>query len=150
MAQFLDYRSSENSNTLGFPSTALSIDPNSPSFIGDIGLIVGTTAKVRVDLWSTVALAVDESVGNPTTILFFIARNLNPTSAFSASNVIYAATEIFQEGDFGAHIITFNTADLNGVPGPIPEQINYSLFAAADQLVIRVGPETFTGMAVTG
>lgn len=150
MAQFLDYRSSENSNAPGSPGTDLSTDSAAPTFIGDIGLIVGIALNTRVDLWATVGLTTTGTV----TTRFLIARNLNPTSTFVAANVIYTGDVAFLSDDVGPHIVSLDAADLAGSPGPIPQQINYSLFAfnATDDetVVTRSGPEVFTGMAVTG
>jgi hypothetical protein len=150
MAQFLDLRTSENSNTPGSPGTTLSTSAAAPSFIGDIGLIVGTVTSIRVDLWGTIGLLKGDGAA---TVELFIARNLSPTSVFVAANVIYTAEVTLMAGDNGPLVVNINAADLLGTPGPVPEQINYSLFAlnlTAGNAVTRNGPEVFTGIAANG
>ena len=151
MATILDYRSSQNSNTnFETPGTAIGA---TPVFIGDIGLIVGNATNIRVNLWATVGLDRDTTSGGASEVTFYIARNLNPTNVFVPANVIFTAVqEVEPEGPNNDDqlIVTLNAADLNPTPGPIPGQINYSLFAqrTAGPDVTRNGPENLTGMAI--
>jgi hypothetical protein len=148
MTQVLDIRVSENSTIRGFPDTRLANINETPSFIGDIGLIVGAAQNVRVNLWSTVGLQ-NQTFGT-VTIRFFIARNLVPTDVFILSNVIFFAERNIESFPYDeVPIVTINAADFAAVAGP-PNQINYSFFAQSQSEevdVTRIGPESFTGMA---
>lgn len=151
MAQLLDYRSSVNSNTSGYPFTPLSTNEAAPTFLGGIGLIVNGATNIRVNLWGTEGL-ISHSRG-PSTIRFFITRNSSPITNFTPGNVIFRADHVLPAGVSGVQVVTINAADSNPAPGPVPQQINYSLFAVAfdgNPVVIRNGPEVFTGLAVTG
>jgi hypothetical protein len=150
LAQLLDYRSSQNSNTnSGVPGSQLVLAPYT-TFIGDIGLIVGSATNVRVNLWATAGLnntGVEGTIGK---VKFFIARNLEPTYVFVAGNVVYDAIEKVEPGYNNEKIVTLNATDINANPGSIAGQINYSLFAQVlnNVTILRNGPENLSGMAI--
>jgi hypothetical protein len=149
MTQLLDYRACQGSNRdNNFPGTPLAITPVTPTYLGGLGLIVGKTGNIRVNLWSTVGL---NNIDIHTAVVkFFIARNLDPISQFSLSKVIFEAIQEIRPLD---HLIsvTLNAIDFHPAPEPIPDQINYSLFAQEQTgvTIFRNGPENFSGMAVT-
>ncbi|MGE5581737.1 MAG: hypothetical protein ACM3X9_04280 [Bacillota bacterium] len=73
MTIFLDYRSSVNASTFIPPPGLGTLVPSAASsFIGGIGLIVGTATNVRADLWATVGLLATTPVTN---VRLFIVRN---------------------------------------------------------------------------
>jgi hypothetical protein len=149
MAHTLDFRTCQSSGAAtNIPGTPLAIVPAIPTFIGAIGLIVGHASQIRVNLWITLGL--NNITDNTALVKFFIARNLEPVNNFILSKVFFAAVQEIKAADY-LMTVTLSATDLNPRPEPIPNQINYSLFVQEQTgvTVLRNGPESFSGMAIT-
>jgi hypothetical protein len=144
MSTFLDLRTSQG-NGIG----TLSNNSASPSFLGSIGLIVGSVGNIRVDLNATLSVIANSA----TTVTIQIARNL-PGAAigvFIPANVIYTTThEIANNTDqtIGVNVGDYHPSASLTEPG----QINYSLFAYSTAVDTSIAgrPQTLNGVAAAG
>jgi hypothetical protein len=146
MPTFLDLRTSQFAPAAG---TNLSNNAAAPTFLGGIGLIVGSATNIRVDLNATVSV---QSPGTAT-VTILIARNIPAAtiSTFNAGNVIYSTTETVFGGE--QETVGVNAADFNPTTSPTePGQINYSLFAYSSATDTLVGGrvQTLNGVAAAG
>ena len=138
---FLDFRSSQQGATGNLAS-------GNGTFLGDIGLIVGNAANIRVGLSATIGI---NAAGEPPVLTFYILRNIPAaqiTTTFNSSNIIYTNTqEVSLSGAplfFTIAAADFNPSSSNTEPG----QINYSLWVASSTPNVALsGPQTFWGIA---
>ncbi|WP_379136538.1 hypothetical protein [Paenibacillus sp. sgz500958] len=132
MSNFLDARSSVNSNIVGFPQTPLS---PSPEIFGIIGLQTQNLANPIVLLQVSVGVLGEEGD------VFTIDIVRGPT--FSQANVIHSVDlEVTKTGFNQVNSIT--AADI--LAPAAPETI-YTSYISGVSTTIRNGPEALTGMA---
>ncbi|MDG0808674.1 hypothetical protein [Cohnella rhizosphaerae] len=135
MGKFLDLRTSENSNTTGFPNTALT----SATVIGVIGLQTGNVANPIVGLNSYVV--VSAAAGSTVT-----------ANVLRGGVTIYTAIRAFASSNAAADI-ALAAADL---AAPAAAQTVYQLVLSGTPApgegtgVTRIGPESFWGIAQNG
>jgi hypothetical protein len=150
MATFLDLRTSQNSNTVGFINGALPVTPADGVMFGDIGLIIGSGAA-RVDLNATIGLNPGLTV--PATARITIVRNPTTISSPTGGTTILTADYVLT--DAGAtKVVTIDASDINATASALtPGQVNYSIFAqnaTTGTIITRTGPESLSGIAATG
>lgn len=144
MSTFLDLRTSQGNGTGNLGLMA------APTFLGAIGLIVGTaTTGIRVNLNATVSVLTT----NAADITIQILRNQPATTitTYDPARVIYSSTH--QVAAIFDQIIGVNAADFNPPTSATePGQINYSLFAwsSVADTSINGRPQTLNGTAAFG
>ena len=141
MTILLDARTSQNasfSNSITDP-----ILVGSPgSLFGIIGLNVpNAVGLIRTQLSGTVAVQLP-LLPLATNITIRVYRG--PTNA---SPLIYSSSQNLDLSILGPQILTFIASDIN-VPKPASNQLVYSAYISASIVgTIRVGPESFNGVA---
>lgn len=133
MVNFLDARSSVNSNMTGFPGTPL---PPTPELFGIIGLQTQNVPNPIVLLMGNIGILGEE--GDSFTIE--IVRG----ATYSPGNVIYSL-DVDVTGTPSTKVTSFVTADM--LAPAAPETV-YSSYISGTTTAIRNGPETFIGLAV--
>ena len=144
MTILLDARTSQNasfSNSITDP-----ILVGSPgSLFGIIGLNVpNAVGPIRTQLSGTVGVQLP-LLPLATNITIRVYRG--PTNA---SPLIYSSSQNLDLSILGPQILTFIASDIN-VPKPASNQLVYSAYISASIVgTIRVGPESFNGVAYSG
>ncbi|MDR7071599.1 hypothetical protein [Fictibacillus barbaricus] len=139
MAQFLDLRTSQNAsyaNSIAIPILVV----DTPQLVGQIGLnLQNAGSDIRIDLQGTIALQLPLSL---VAITITVVRGTLPTD-----EVVFSASQSFSLDVLAPQIITFNGSDYNPPSDP---QLTYTMFVSSSLLgTIRIGPESFTGIAVS-
>ncbi len=141
MTRLLDARTSQNasiSNSISNPITLLS----QPGLFGQIGLNVsGATAPMRTQLSETVACQLP-LLPAATTITLTIVKGTVLTDP-----IVYSSPESLNINLLGPQLFTFTASDFN-VPIPPSGLLIYTAFIAVNLLgTVRVGLESFNGVA---
>ena len=141
MAKFLDLRTSQNasySNSIAQPITVA----GAPQLFGRIGLgTVGAGPNIRVLLQGAVSLQLP-LLPAVTTITIQVVRGTSPNSP-----LVYSASENMDLNILGPQTFAFNALDFNP---PTDIQQTYSAYISVSIVgVVRVGPESFSGVAVS-
>ncbi|MED1863821.1 hypothetical protein P4V41_10190 [Fictibacillus nanhaiensis] len=139
MTQFLDLRTSQNAsyaNSIAIPILVV----NAPQLVGQIGLNTENAGpNLRVDLQGTIALQLPLALLG---ITITVVRGTLPTD-----ETVFSATQTFNLDVLAPQIISFNASDYNAPAGP--QQI-YTMFVSSNLLgTVRIGPESFTGTAIS-
>lgn len=141
LARFLDLRTSQNAsyaNSISVPILAI----NTPQLVGRIGLATQNAGtNIRVTMSGTVSLQLP-LLPAATTITLTVVRGTLPTDP-----LVYSATENMNLNITGAQVFTLNALDFNP---PAAAQLTYTMFVSSSLVgVTRVGPESFSGIAVS-
>ncbi|MCM3186880.1 hypothetical protein [Priestia megaterium] len=141
MTILLDSRTSQNAsiaNSISIPITLLS----NPGLFGQIGLnVTSATGAIRTQLSGTVACQLP-LLPVATTVTITIVRG----TAFNDS-VVYSSSEALNINLLGPQLFTFTASDFN-VPKPASNLLIYTAFITCNILgTVRVGPESFNGVA---
>ncbi|MBW0933417.1 hypothetical protein ABWK29_22960 [Priestia megaterium] len=141
MTRLLDARTSQNAsiaNSISIPITILS----QPGLFGQIGLNVsGATGPIRTQLSGTVACQLP-LLPAATTITLTIVRGTALTDP-----VVYSSSESLNINLLGPQLFTFTASDFN-IPAPASGLLVYTAFIGSNLLgTVRVGPESFNGIA---
>jgi hypothetical protein len=139
LAQFLDLRTSQNAsyaNSIAIPILVV----DTPQLVGQIGLDTQNAGEnIRVNFEGTIALQLPLAL---VAITLTVVRGTLPTD-----EVVFSAAQSFNLEVIAPQVITFSGADYNP---PDADQLTYSLFVSSSLLgTIRVGPESFSGTAVS-
>lgn len=139
MAQFLDARTSQNAsyaNSIAVPILVV----DTPQLAGRIGLsTLNAGPNIRVTFQGTIAVQVPLALVG---ITITVVRGTLPTD-----EVVFSATQTFDLSVLAPQIISFSGADFDP---PAGNQLTYTMFISSNLLgTIRVGPETFSGIAVS-
>lgn len=141
MARFLDLRTSQNAsyaNSISVPILSI----NEPQLTGRIGLATQNAgSNIRVELQGTVSLQLP-LLPVATTVNISIVRGTSPNSP-----LVYSATQSMNISVVGPQVFTINALDFNPAAAV---QLTYSMYVSVTALgVTRVGPESFSGIAVS-
>lgn len=141
LARFLDLRTSQNasySNSISVPILAA----NTPQLVGRIGLATQNAGtNIRVSMSGTVSLQLP-LLPAATSITITVVRG-----TLSTDPLVYSATENMDLNILGPQVFAFNALDFNP---PAATQLTYTMFVSSSLVgVIRVGPESFSGIAVS-
>jgi hypothetical protein len=139
LAQFLDLRTSQNAsyaNSIAIPILAV----DTPQLVGQVGLNTGNAgANLRVELKGTVAVQLPLAL---VAITLTVVRGTLPTDP-----IVFSSSQSFNLEVIAPQVISFNGADYEP---PEASQQTYTMFISSSLLgTIRVGPESFTGIAVS-
>jgi hypothetical protein len=139
LAQFLDLRTSQNAsyaNSIAIPILVV----DTPQLVGQIGLDTQNAGSdLRVELQGTIGVQLPLALVG---ITITVVRGTLPTD-----EVVFSATQTFNLSVVAPQIISFNGSDYNPPAAP---QLTYTMYISSNLLgTIRVGPETFSGIAVS-
>ncbi|MFC0189793.1 hypothetical protein ACFFJY_15915 [Fictibacillus aquaticus] len=139
MAQFLDLRTSQNAsyaNSIAIPILVV----DTPQLVGQVGLNTGNAgANIRVELQGTIAVQLPLAL---VSITISVVRGTLPTDP-----EIFSASQSFSLEVLAPQVISFNASDFDP---PAADQLTYTMFVSSSLLgTIRVGPESFSGIAVS-
>jgi hypothetical protein len=139
LAQFLDLRTSQNAsyaNSIAIPILVV----DTPQLVGQVGLDVQNAGdNVRVELQGTIGLQLPLAL---VAITITVVRGTLPTD-----EVVFSASQSFNLEVLAPQVISFNGSDYDPPSDP---QLTYTMFVSASLLgTIRVGPESFSGIAVS-
>lgn len=141
MARFLDLRTSQNASYAN-SITAPIISVNEPQLVGRIGLsTVNAGPNIRVLLQGTVSLQLPVTP-EITTVTIEVVRGTTPNSP-----LVYSASQNMDVDLLGPQVFTINGLDYRP---PAAIETAYSMYVTVSALgVLRVGPECFSGLAVS-
>jgi len=140
MTILLDARTSQNASTSNSISAPILI--GTPQVFGQIGLITTeATSPIRVQLNGIITVQLP-LLPLLTTITVTIVRGTQPTDP-----VVFSASSNLDLEILGPQAFTFIGSDIN-VPPPASGQLTYTAFISANLIgTVRVGPESFNGLA---
>ncbi|PAD22322.1 hypothetical protein [Terribacillus saccharophilus] len=143
MVTVLDARTSQNASTSG--SISIPVTTGTPQLFGQIGLITtGATTPIRVQMSGIISLQLP-LLPALTSVTITVVRGTAPTDP-----VVFSASSNLDLEILGPQAFTFIAADFN-VPPPAGGQLTYTAFVTSNLLgTVRVGPESFYGIAFTG
>jgi hypothetical protein len=141
LSKFLDLRTSQNAsyaNSIAVPILVI----NTPQLVGRIGLATQSAGtNIRVMMSGTISLQLP-LVPVATSITLTVVRGTLPSHP-----LVYSATENMNLNILGPQVFTLNALDFNP---PAAAQLTYTMFVSSSVVgVIRVGPESFSGIAVS-
>lgn len=143
MVIVLDARTSQNASTSG--SISIPVTVGTPQLFGQVGLITaGATTPVRVQMSGIISLQLP-LLPALTSVTVTVVRGTQPTDP-----VVFSATSNLDLEILGPQAFSFVAADFN-VPPPVSGQLTYTAYITSSLLgTVRVGPESFYGIAFTG
>lgn len=143
MVTVLDARTSQNASTSN--SISIPVLLGTPQVFGQIGLITaGTTTPIRVQMSGIISLQLP-LLPALTTVSVTIVRGTQISDPF-----VFSASSNLDLELLGPQAFNFVAADINVSP-PASGQLTYTAFVSSNLLgTVRVGPESFYGIAFTG